>query len=215
MAAQVGGEIMRVHRQYRPNRPRLTALRSQMHPCNRTMARRRAAHVQVHVWDVQSASAPSYHSIGRRTRTDRAGPRARRRPRARHACRRRPRAACARARRVHYSAGPAILPPRANLCTARTTTQRAFCSRNSSPTTSSNAMQIFLRHPRKGARAPGAASVVVLLLAAGCVSSRDAPHNADLSAGPTRADGWLVPECQAATDGRVDTQVQMAWAKTP
>ena len=60
-------------------------------------------------------------------------------------------------------------------------------------------MQIFLGHPRKGARAPGAASVVLLLLAAGCVSSRAAPHNADLSAGPTRADGWLVPECQAAT----------------
>lgn len=62
-----------------------------------------------------------------------------------------------------------------------------------------NAMQIFLRHPRKGARAPGAASVVVLLLAARCVSSRDAPHNADLGAGPTRADAWLVSECQAAT----------------
>ena len=31
------------------------------------------------------------------------------------------------------------------------------------------------------------------------MSSRAAPHNADLSAGPTRADGWLVPECQAAT----------------
>jgi hypothetical protein len=60
-------------------------------------------------------------------------------------------------------------------------------------------MQIFFRHPRKGARAPGAASVVLLLLAAGCVSSRAAPHNADLSAGPTRADGWLVPECQVAT----------------
>ena len=65
--------------------------------------------------------------------------------------------------------------------------------------TASNTMQIFLRHPRKGARAPGAASVVLLLLAAGCVSSRAAPHNADLSAGPTRADGWLVSECQAAT----------------
>ena len=60
-------------------------------------------------------------------------------------------------------------------------------------------MQIFLGHPRKGARAPGAASVVLLLLAAGCVSSWAAPHNADLSAGPTRADAWLVPECQAAT----------------
>ena len=90
-------------------------------------------------------------------------------------------------------------PPRAKLCTARTTTQRAFCSRNSSPTTATSAMQIFLRHPRKGARAPGAASVVLLLLAAGCVSSWAAPHNADLSAGPTRADAWLVPECQAAT----------------
>lgn len=56
-----------------------------------------------------------------------------------------------------------------------------------------------IRHRRKGARAPGVASVVLLLLAAGCVSSRAAPHTADLSAGPTRADGWLVPECQAAT----------------
>ena len=31
------------------------------------------------------------------------------------------------------------------------------------------------------------------------MSSWAAPHNADLSAGPTRADAWLVPECQAAT----------------
>ena len=65
--------------------------------------------------------------------------------------------------------------------------------------TASNTMQIFLRHPRKGARAPGAASVVLLLLAAGCVSSRAASHDTDLSAGPVHTDAWLVPECQAAT----------------
>eukprot|EP01048_Picozoa_sp_COSAG05_P008462 COSAG05_NODE_646_length_8119_cov_236.689900_7_plen_287_part_00 len=70
-----------------------------------------------------------------------------------------------------------------------------------------NAMRI-LRHqnPRTGARAPpGAAINTVLLLllrAAGCsASSRAAAaDDADLiNAGSTRADGWLVPECQAAT----------------
>jgi len=83
-------------------------------------------------------------------------------------------------------------------CAQQERLRNGHCRRNSSPTTPSNAMQIFFRHPRKGARAPGAASVVLLLFAAGCVSSRAAPYNADLSADPTHVDGWLVPECQAA-----------------
>eukprot|EP01047_Picozoa_sp_COSAG01_P056663 COSAG01_NODE_6452_length_3660_cov_2.580174_4_plen_293_part_00 len=75
-----------------------------------------------------------------------------------------------------------------------------------------NAMRI-LRHqnPRKGGkkkggpRAPGAAihtALLLLLRAAGCAASSlaGAADDADLiNAGSTRADGWLVPECQAAT----------------